>query len=140
MSAGIMDALKSVGVEGADLCVAVLAIRFNPEKRRQNSCQAAAKTVSPMKGLSIPLVTNTYQLSGSGSLLMCNGVYAACGGGWVSANLKVGYWHWSKEDGRGIGRRSIRIRQALDGFSSPLCKTRCSAPVCTNHSGDFDGG
>ena len=63
-------------------------------------------------------------------------VYAACGEAGV-ANLKVGYWHWSKEDG-GYWALVDRIREALDGFQALSAKH--GVRTCLhNHSGTSMG-
>ena len=120
----IMDALKSVDVEGADLCVRP-GYPVNPENA-EKQLPAAAKQFAD-EGLSIPLVTTPTSFLNPEDPDVQR-VYAACGDAGV-ANLKVGYWHWSKEDG-GYWALVDRIRAALDG-SKPSPQNTASAPACT---------
>lgn len=130
--AGIINALKSVGVEGADLCVRP-GYPVNPENA-DKQLPAAAKQFTD-EGLSIPLVTTPTSFLDPKDTDVQR-VYAACGEAGV-ANLKVGYWHWSKEDG-GYWAQVGRIRKALDGFQALSAKH--GVRTCLhNHSGTSMG-
>ena len=130
--AGIIDALKSVGVEGADLCVRP-GYPVNPENA-EKQLPAVAKQFAD-EGLSIPLVTTPTSFLDPQAPDVQR-VYAACGEAGV-ANLKVGYWHWSKEDG-GYWAQVDRIRAALDGFQTLSAKH--GVRTCLhNHSGTSMG-
>ena len=130
--AGIMDALKSVGVEGADLCVRP-GYPVNPENAEKQLPAAAKQFVD--EGLSIPLVTTPTSFLDPEAPDVQR-VYAACGEAGV-ANLKVGYWHWSKEDG-GYWALVDRIREALNGFQALSAKH--GVRTCLhNHSGTSMG-
>ena len=130
--AGIISALKSVGVEGADLCVRP-GYPVNPENV-DTQLPAVAKQFAE-EGFSIPLVTTpTSFLSPEDPDVQR--VYAACGEAGV-ANLKVGYWHWSKEDG-GYWAQVDQIREALDGFQA-LSAEHGVRTCLHNHSGTSMG-
>ena len=129
---GIINALKFVGVEGADLCVRP-GYPVNPENADKQLLVAAKQFAD--EGLSIPLVTTPTSFLGPKDSDVQR-VYAACGEAGV-ANLKVGYWHWSKEDG-GYWALVDRIREALDGFQALSAKH--GVRTCLhNHSGTSMG-
>ena len=97
----IIEALQSVGVQGADLCVRS-GYPVNPENA-DDSVAFTAKQFAT-EGLSIPLITTP------GDFLEPTDeetirVYAAAGEAGVE-NIKLGYWHWRADDG-GYWTRSI---------------------------------
>jgi sugar phosphate isomerase/epimerase len=129
---GIIDALKSVGVEGADLCVRP-GYPVNPENA-DTALPAAAKQFAA-EGLSIPLVTTP------GDFLEptsddAKRVYAAAGEAGVE-NIKLGYWHWSQESG-GYWKQVDFIRSQLEGFSA-LSEKHGTRTCLHNHSGTSMG-
>ena len=116
--AGIMDALKSVGVEGADLCVRP-GYPVNPENA-EKQLPAAAKQFAD-EGLSIPACDDAHQFSGSRRPRCATGIRGMWGGrrrqsqGRLLA-LVEGRWRVL-----GIGRSHPRSPQRI---SSPLRETR----------------
>ena len=88
---GIIKALKSVGVEGADLCVRP-GYPVNPENAA-TALPAAAKQFAE-EGLSIPLVTTPGDFIRP-DVDYAERLYAACGAAGVK-HIKLGYWHWSQ--------------------------------------------
>jgi len=105
---GIIKALQSVGVEGADLCVRP-GYPVNPDNA-EKQLPAAAKQFAA-EGLSIPLVTTPGDFLDPKRADIPR-VYAGCGEAGV-ANLKFGYWDWSKEnDGYRVEVERIRLRQS----------------------------
>lgn len=129
---GIIKALQSVGVKGADLCVRP-GYPVNPENA-ETELPAAAKRFAD-EGLSIPLVT------APGDFLdpkqdETTRVYAAAGEAGVE-NIKLGYWHWSKENG-GYWTQVDFIRKQLEGFSA-LSEKYGPRTCIHNHSGTSMG-
>ncbi len=125
---GIIKALQSVGVEGADLCVRP-GYPVNPDNA-EKQLPAAAKQFAA-EGLSIPLVTTPGDFLDP-KRADIQGVYAACGEAGV-ANLKLGYWHWSKEKGD-YWAEVEHIRKQLDGFQA-LSEKHGVRTCIHNHSG-----
>ena len=90
----VIDAIKSVGIDGADLCVRP-GYPVNPENANTALPEAAKQFAS--HGLSIPLITTP------GNFLdpdhdETKRVYAACQEAGVE-NIKIGYWQWNLDDG-----------------------------------------
>ncbi|MBM3234742.1 sugar phosphate isomerase/epimerase [Candidatus Poribacteria bacterium] len=125
---GIIKALQSVGVAGADLCVRP-GYPVNPENV-EKALPAAAKQFAT-EGLSIPLVTTPGDFVDP-NIDYAEPLYAACQKAGVG-NIKLGYWHWSKENG-GYWPAVERIRQLLEGFQE-LSKKYGVKTCIHNHSG-----
>jgi sugar phosphate isomerase/epimerase len=128
----IIDALKSVGVAGADLCVRP-GYPVNPENA-EVQLPAAAKRFAD-EGLSIPLITAPGDFLDPAQDETVR-VYAAAGEAGVE-NIKLGYWHWSKENG-GYWAQVDSIRKNLEGFSS-LSEQYGPRTCIHNHSGTSMG-
>ena len=128
---GIIKALQSVGVEGADLCVRP-GYPVNPANV-EKSLPAAAKLFAN-EGLSIPLVTTPGDFVDP-KINYAEPLYAACQEAGVE-NIKLGYWHWSKEEG--YWQAVERIRQLLEGFQE-LSKKYGVKTCIHNHSGTSMG-
>jgi len=125
---GIIKALHSVGVEGADLCVRP-GYPVNPENVEKELPTAARQFAD--EGLSIPLVTTPGDFLDP-ERADIQRVYAACGEAGVD-NIKIGYWHWSKEKG-GYWSEVARIRKLLEGFQA--LSEKSGVRTCIhNHSG-----
>ncbi len=130
--AGIISVLKSVGVEGADLCVRP-GYPVNPENA-EKALPAVAKQLAA-EGLSIPLVTTPTSFLDPQDADIQR-VYAACGEAGVT-NTKIGYWHWSKDDGS-YWQQVDHIRKALEGFQA-LSEKHGVRTCLHNHSGTSMG-
>ncbi|MCZ6679758.1 MAG: sugar phosphate isomerase/epimerase [Candidatus Poribacteria bacterium] len=126
--AGIIRALQSVGVEGADLCVRP-GYPVNPDNA-EAQLPATAKQFAA-EGLSIPLVTAPTSFLDPNQPDLQR-VYAGCAEAGV-ANIKIGYWHWSKENG-GYWAQIDRIRSDLDAFQA-LSEKHGVRTCLHNHSG-----
>ena len=121
---GIMDALKSVGVEGADLCVRP-GYPVNPENA-DTQLPVAAKRFAD-EGLSIPLVTTPTSFW-TRKIPMCNG-YTRHVGRPVSLTSRSAIGT-GRRTMAGIGHRSIASAKPSTDFKiSP--RNTASAPVCT---------
>ena len=127
----IVNVLKRVGVNGADLCVRE-GYPVNP----QNITRALPEAVELLteEGLSIPLVTapgnfNTTQLD------YAERYYQACGENGVK-HIKLGYWHWRQ--GTDYWKEVDRIRTELELFEKLSEKTGVQT-VVHNHSGHSIG-
>lgn len=107
----IMKALKTVGVEGADLCVRP-NYPVNPGNVDKD-LPKVAKTFAN-EGLCIPLVTTPGDFL-SASLDYAEKMYAGCGEAGVG-NIKLGYWHWSAK-GIGYWQMVDNARKELEGLS-----------------------
>ncbi len=129
---GIIEALHSAGVEGADLCVRP-GYPVNPENA-EKELPAVAKQFAD-EGLSIPLVTTPGDFLDP-EKADTQRVYAACGEAGV-ANIKLGYWRCSKEGG-GYLAEVARIRKLLEGFQS-LSEKNGVRTCIHNHSGNTMG-
>ena len=90
---GIMKALKSVGVEGADLCTRP-GYPVNPENVDKELPRVARQFAD--EGLCIPLVTTPGDFIGA-DIDYAERMYAGCGEAGV-ANIKLGYWHWRENN------------------------------------------
>ena len=124
---GLIRALKSVGVEGADLCVRP-GYPVTPENATKE-LPAAAKAFEE-EGLSIPLVTTPGDFTDP-AIDNVEQLYAACGEAGVG-HIKLGYWHWSMEEG--YWTAVDRIRKYLEGFQE-LSKKYGVKTCVHNHSG-----
>jgi sugar phosphate isomerase/epimerase len=123
----IVDALHSVGVAGADLCVRP-GYPVNPENAPSALPAAAARFASA--GLSIPLVTTPGDFTRP-DVDVAERLYAACGEAGVEY-IKLGYWHWAP--GHSYWAEVAAIRQALDRFQE--LSRRYGVRTCLhNHSG-----
>ena len=129
---GIIKALKSAGVDGADLCVRP-DYPVNPDNA-EKELPTTAKQLAD-EGLSIPLVTTPTSFLDPKTHDVQR-VYAACGEAGV-ANIKIGYWHWSQENG-GYWAQVDRIREDLDSFQ--VLSEKHGVRTCLhNHSGTSMG-
>jgi sugar phosphate isomerase/epimerase len=124
---GIIEALQSVGVEGADLCVRP-GYPVGPENI-ERALPAAARQFAA-EGLSIPLVTAPTGLTRP-DVDYAERLYAACGEAGVG-HVKLGYWHWSPE--REYWREVTAIRDRLAGFQE-LSRTYGVQTCLHTHSG-----
>jgi sugar phosphate isomerase/epimerase len=125
--AGIIDALHSVGVQGADLCVRP-GYPVNPENV-ETALPAAARQFAAA-GLSIPLVTTPTDLIRP-DVEYAERLYAACAEAGVR-HIKPGYWRWSPE--RDYWQTVETIRGHLDGFQ--VLSARYGVQTCPHtHSG-----
>jgi sugar phosphate isomerase/epimerase len=123
----IIDALQSVGVSGADLCVRP-GYPVSPDNI-ETALPAAAKQFATA-GLSIPLVTTPTSFNRP-DIDYAERYYAACGEAGVR-HIKIGYWHW--QPGVKYWQEVDRIRGYLDGFQELSRKTGVQT-VVHNHSG-----
>ena len=127
---GLIKALKSVGVEGADLCVRP-KYPVNPENA-PTALPGAAKAFAA-EGLSIPLITTPGDFTDPG-IPYTEPLFAACREAGTGL-IKLGYW--TMEDG-GYWATVDRIRKRLDGFQRLAEKH--GVRVCVhNHSGSTMG-
>lgn len=135
----IIEALHSVGVQGADLCVRP-GYPVNPENAA-TALPGAAKQFAA-EGLSIPLITTP------GDFLEPTAdetrrVYAAAGEAGVE-NIKLGYWHWKelhaddKNIKIGYWHQVDFIHRQLDGFAK-LSEKYGPRTCIHNHSGTSMG-
>ena len=127
----IVDALTSVGVAGADLCVRS-GYPVNPENIHQALPEASR--IFAEEGLSIPLVTAPGDFNHTG-LDYAEKYYAACGEAGVG-QIKIGYWHWSPDSH--YWDEVDRVRKVLDGFQR-LSENTGVKTVVHNHSGHSMG-
>jgi sugar phosphate isomerase/epimerase len=123
----IIVALKSVGVEGADLCVRP-GYPVHPENAGRALPEAARHFAA--EGLSIPLVTAPTDLT-SPDVPYAEPLYAACAEANVS-HIKLGYWHWSP--GEDYWQRVEQCRAHLEGFQELSARYGVQT-VVHNHSG-----
>ena len=123
----IIAALKSVGVEGADLCVRP-GYPVDPENVKRALPEAARRFAA--EGLSIPLVTAPTDLTRP-DVAYAERLYAACAEAGVS-HIKLGYWHWSP--GEDYWQRVEQCRALLEGFQE-LSRQYGVQTVVHNHSG-----
>jgi sugar phosphate isomerase/epimerase len=124
---GIIEALQSVGVEGADLCVRP-GYPVDPENV-ERALPATARQFAA-EGLSIPLVTAPTDLTRP-DVDYAQRLYAACGEAGVG-HVKLGYWHWSPE--REYWHEVTAIRDHLAGFQE-LSRTHGVQTCLHTHSG-----
>jgi sugar phosphate isomerase/epimerase len=124
----MMSTLKSVGVEGADLCVRP-GYPVNPDNVDKDLPKVAKQFADA--GLCIPLVTTPGDFTTT-ELDYVERMYAGCGEAGV-ANIKLGYWHWSA-DGPGYWELVDDILKKLEGFSK-LSEKYGPKTCIHNHSG-----
>jgi len=125
---GIMEALKSVGVEGADLCVRP-GYPVNTDNVDKDLPKVAKQFAD--EGLCIPLVTTPGDFTNT-QIDYAERMYAGCGEAGV-ANIKLGYWHWSA-DGPGYWELADTIHEELEKFSR-LSEKYGPKTCIHNHSG-----
>ncbi len=125
---GIMESLKSVGVEGADLCTRP-GYPINPDNVDKELPKAAKMFAD--EGLCIPLVTTPGDLTTT-DVDYAERMYAGCGEAGV-ANIKLGYWHWSP-DGPDFWEYVGTIHKELEKFSR-LSEKYGPKTCIHNHSG-----
>lgn len=124
---GIIKALKSVGVEGADLCVRP-GYPVHPENVDKALPEAARQFADA--GLSIPLVTTPGDFVRP-DVAYADRLYAACGKAGVR-HIKLGYWHWKPD--MDYWEELKKVRGYLEGFQS-LSSKHGVQTVVHNHSG-----
>ncbi len=128
----IINALHSVGVQGADLCVRP-GYPVNPENAA-TALTAAAKQFATEE-LSIPLITTPGDFLEPKTEETIR-VYAAAGEAGVE-NIKLGYWHWTP-DKRDYWKQVDFIRRQLSGFAT-LSEKYGTRTCIHNHSGTSMG-
>jgi len=127
---GIIDALNSVGVEGADLCVRP-DYPVTPENA-PTELPRAAKTFADA-GLGIPLITAPARFTDPADPTV-EPLFAACAEAGVKF-IKLGYWlledqdYWTAVD---------QVRKDLEGFAERARKSGVTA-VFHTHSGPYMG-
>ena len=128
---GIIDALQSVGVQGADLCVRD-GYPVNPGNITTALPEAAKRFAD--QGLSIPLVTAPGDFNRP-DIDYAEAYYAAMGEAGVG-HVKLGYWHWEPE--KGYWDQLDEIRGYMEGFQALSAKHGVKT-VVHNHSGKSMG-
>lgn len=128
---GIIEALQSVGVDGADLCVRN-GYPVNPDNV-ETALPAAARQFEEA-GLSIPLVTAPGDFNRP-DIEYAERYYAACGEAGVK-HVKLGYWRWSANVS--YWEEVDKIRGYLDEFQLLSARTGVQT-VVHNHSGHSMG-
>ena len=129
---GIIAALKSAGMEGADLCVRP-GYPVTPENAPKKLPEAAKQFKE--EGLAIPLVTTPGDFI-TPDVEYAEPLYEACAEAGVT-HIKLGYWHWKAEDG-GYWGMVDRIRGYLEGFQ--VLSAKYGVKTCIhNHSGESMG-
>ena len=123
----IIDALSSVGVAGADLCVRP-GYPVNPDNA-ETALPAAAQRFADA-GLSIPLITTPGDFTRP-DVSYAERLYAACAAAGVGF-VKLGYWHWAV--GQDYWEAVDTIRGYLDGFQALSAKYGVRTCI-HNHSG-----
>lgn len=123
----IIQALKSAGVTGADLCVRN-GYPVNPDNIDQALPEAVKQFAA--EGLSIPLVTAPGDFNRP-DIDYAERYYAACGEAGVK-HIKLGYWHWSPK--KHYWDQLAEIRDYMAGFQA-LSKKYGVQTVIHNHSG-----
>lgn len=124
---GIMEALRTVGVTGADLCVRP-GYPVTPQNATVELPKAARKFRDA--GLSIPLITTPTSLT-TPDAEFADELYAACGAAGVRF-IKVGYWHWSAAES--YWDTVARAKDYLTGFAE-LSRRHGVTTLVHNHSG-----
>jgi len=127
---GLIEALQSATVEGADLCVRP-GYPVDPENA-PTALPAAARAFEDA-GLSIPMITTPGDFT-SASLPYAEPLFAACAAAGVGA-IKLGYWYMSED---GYWATLDRVRRDLEGFAALAAKYGVKACV-HNHSGSTMG-
>ena len=128
---GIIDALQSVGVQGADLCVRD-GYPVNPGNIATALPEAAKRFAD--QGLSIPLVTAPGDFNRP-DIDYAEAYYAAMGEAGVG-HVKLGYWYWEPE--KGYWDQLDKIRGYMEGFQALSAKHGVKT-VVHNHSGKSMG-
>ena len=128
---GIIKALHSAGLDGADLCVRK-GYPVHPDNIT-TALPAAAKQFADA-GLSIPLVTAPGEFNRP-DINYAERFYAACGKAGVK-HIKLGYWRWYP--GMNYWEEVDKIRGYLDIFQALSAKTGVQT-VVHNHSRNFMG-
>lgn len=127
----IIDALLSVGVKGADLCVRP-GYPVNPDNVTK-TLPAAVKQFTK-NNLSIPLVTTPGNFLDPLADITVR-VYEACREAGVE-NIKLGYWHWSAD--LDYWQEIDRLRGILNQFQ--ILSQQTGVRTCIhNHSGTTMG-
>jgi len=126
----IVEALKSVDVEGADLCVRP-GYPVTPENASVELPRAAK--VFADEGLSIPLVTAPARFIDPKEPPV-EPLFAACAEAGVKY-LKLGYWLLGDED---YWSMVTKVREDLEGFAEHARKSGVTA-VFHTHSGPYMG-
>jgi sugar phosphate isomerase/epimerase len=129
---GMIAALKSAGMEGADLCVRS-GYPVTPENAPKKLPEVAKQFAE--EGLGIPLVTTPGEFI-TPDVAYAEALYAACAKARVT-HIKLGYWHWKTEDG-GYWGMVDRIRGYLEGFQA-LSKQYHVKTCIHTHSGEYMG-
>jgi sugar phosphate isomerase/epimerase len=127
----IVEAVKWVGVTGADLCVRS-GYPVNPDNIEQALPEAAQ--IFADEGLNIPLVTAPGDFNHTGTDY-ADRYYSACGEAGVR-HIKIGYWGWSPD--LHYWTEVDRVRKVIDGFQVLSEKTGVKT-VIHNHSGHSMG-
>ena len=128
---GIIAALQSVGVQGADLCVRD-GYPVNPDNIATVLPEAAKQFADA--GLSIPLVTAPGDFNRP-DIDYAEDYYAALGAAGVE-HVKLGYWHWRPDVH--YWDRLDEIRGYMEGFQR-LSEKHGVKTVIHNHSGNSMG-
>ena len=128
---GIIAALQSVGVQGADLCVRD-GYPVNPDNIATVLPEAAKQFADA--GLSIPLVTAPGDFNRP-DIVYAEEYYAALGAAGVG-HVKLGYWHWSPD--LHYWDQLDEIRRYMEGFQQ-LSEKHGVKTVVHNHSGKSMG-
>ena len=128
---GIIAALQSVGVQGADLCVRD-GYPVNPDNIATVLPEAAKQFADA--GLSIPLVTAPGDFNRP-DIDYAEEYYAALGAAGVG-HVKLGYWHWSPD--LHYWDQLDEIRRYMEGFQQ-LSEKHGVKTVVHNHSGKSMG-
>ena len=123
----LIKALKSVGVEGADLCVRE-GYPVTPDNIEQALPQAVQQFAA--EGLCIPLVTAPGDLNRP-DIDYAERYYEACGKAGVK-HIKLGYWSWTPE--KHYWDQIEEIRGHVAEFES-LSRTYGVQTVIHTHSG-----
>lgn len=128
---GIISALKSVGVKGADLCVRQ-GYPVNPDNI-ERVLPEAAKQFSD-EGLSIPLVTAPGDFNRP-DIEYADRYFSACGQAGVK-HIKLGYWKWSSDIH--YWDQLKKVQGYMEGFQE-LSSKHGVKTVVHNHSGTSMG-
>ena len=123
----IAKALKSVGVEGADLCVRP-GYPVDPSNAPKEL--PAASRLFADEGLSIPLITTPGDFV-TPDMDYAEDLYGACAEAGVK-HVKLGYWHWTSD--QDYWEEVEKVRGYLEGFQELSQKTGVQT-VVHNHSG-----
>lgn len=129
--AEMIDALRSVGVEGADLCVRE---GYPVTPTNITTALPAAAAAFDAAGLSIPLVTGPTDLTRP-DVEYAERFYVACAEAHVK-HIKLGYWRW--HPGMDYWAEVDTIRGYLDKFQELSAQTGVQTVVHT-HSANFMG-